>query len=272
MFGGALATGAALADALGGTAAATSFSLTTTIGLTGYGLYNAGKDLYNAQSPADVGAGFFELFTSLIGAYFGFRIGGGKQPTATGGDTPEILQDLQAEADVTGEPINKTTPGPLLDSDYLIGPDPESGETAEYLNINGSYSDAVAAAKSAQADNLILAQKVDYSFFSNNPSNPGYLSSSGGLIEPFTPQTPTSYAETFAEAFLSSIRRTSGGFGRVKSVLFVFQEGDSVVSTYGPVDVAAAPVQPPALPPSTPPVNPLGNTAPSPLGNTALDD
>jgi hypothetical protein len=108
---------------------------------------------------------------------------------------------------------------------------------------------------------------VDYSYLS---SNPDLISPYTGLpVEPLP--SPASFSETFAQAFLSSIWNSSGGFGRVKSVLFVFQEGDTTVNLYGPIDVAAPPPRP-FITPSALAVNPLGNTAPSPFGNTAPDD
>lgn len=135
LLGGALATGAALAEAVGGSVAATSFSITTTTVLTGYGVYNAGKDLYNAKSGTDVGAGFFELMTSLIGGFFGIK--GGRGASAKGGATPEIQQDIQVEADATGEPIDQLGAGPTeLESNYLVGPDPVTGQKMLVLDEN----------------------------------------------------------------------------------------------------------------------------------------
>ena len=120
--------------ALAGPGVAAVFNIAVPVGLTLISGVTATKALVNAQTADQKIAGGIDFLSTLIFGYFGVRSIANARTAGTGGDTPQQNLELDTEAEITGEPIKKTSPGDLADANYEIGPDPVTGKKLIVFN------------------------------------------------------------------------------------------------------------------------------------------
>ncbi|MFN0054155.1 MAG: putative Ig domain-containing protein [Planctomycetales bacterium] len=212
-----------LALSLGGTTALTSFKVTTTVGVTSYGSYEATKNMKNAETTDQKVAAGIEFLQMLIGGVLGVRDIASTKAHATGGDTPDQTRQLDLLSELNGQNINKTTKGELFDADYFIGPDPQTGKRITIVHESDSKINLQKYVQDINADTLVLVRKYDYSYYDSYPGN----------------QNPPELQFNAADAndlFLSGMEDI-GGFRYVNEVIFIDQVGNNLTIN-SPIDVS----------------------------------